>query len=74
MVSRKPVEGAFKVNVTLSELLGDEYYAHFEFEGHNMLVKISSEEELDIGDELYITLKEDNVYLFDDFQDKRIFY
>ena len=53
------------ITVTLSELLGDEYYVHFNYGGCHLLSKIDSEEAIEQGQQLRLKIKEDKIHLFD---------
>jgi multiple sugar transport system ATP-binding protein len=58
---KKPI----KAEVTLSELLGDEYYVHFNYGGSHLLSKIDSEHEIKQGQVLKLKMKEEKIHLFD---------
>ncbi len=51
--------------VKLSELLGDEYYIHFDFGEKDMLAKIKTEEEIKEGDTMILHIRSSKAHLFD---------
>ncbi len=54
-----------ETTVKLSELLGDEYYVHFNFGEKDMLAKIETEEEIKEGDTILLDMKISKAHLFD---------
>ncbi|MCR4561848.1 MAG: ATP-binding cassette domain-containing protein [Bacilli bacterium] len=64
-LSEKGNQDAFLVNVKLSELLGDQYYVHFDFGEKDTLAKVESEDLIKEGDQLYFEIKKDKCHLFD---------
>ncbi len=65
-------ENSYKGEISLSELLGDEYYVHFNFSGTEMLVKIISDDEINIGDTINVSFDKSKVYLFDTVLERTI--
>ena len=57
---------AIKIEVTLSELLGDEFYVHFNYGGNDVLSKVSSEQLIDEGQIMYFEISESKIHLFDE--------
>ena len=53
------------VNVRLSELLGDQYFIHFDFGGKDFLSKVSAEHLVESGDSLKLKILEDKIHIFD---------
>ncbi|OQC11189.1 MAG: Trehalose import ATP-binding protein SugC [Tenericutes bacterium ADurb.Bin087] len=72
MVDSK-VNDSIEVEVKLSELLGDQYYIHFDFAGRNMLAKVESEDEINTGDKINLLLQLTKVHLFDALTHKTIY-
>jgi multiple sugar transport system ATP-binding protein len=64
---------AMVVAVKLSELLGDQYYIHFEFAGRNMLAKVESEDEINTGDTVNLKMQLTKMHLFDALTHKTIY-
>ena len=58
-------KGSMKVNVRLSELLGDQYFIHFDFGGKDILSKVSAEKLIPSGVEMNLLINEDKIHLFD---------
>ena len=56
---------AIAIKVRLSELLGDQYYIHFDFGGKDILSKISAEKEIESGTEMNLQLNKEKIHLFD---------
>ncbi len=54
-----------EATVKLSELLGDEYYVHFDFGEKDILAKIETEHQIKEGDVLLLDMKINKVHLFD---------
>jgi len=51
--------------LTIAELLGNEYYAHLDFGGVDLISKVSAEKELKEGDKVKVIFNLDKVSLFD---------
>ena len=58
-------ENTIEATVKLAELLGDEYYVHFDFGGKDVLAKIESEEQIREGDPILLDMKTNKIHLFD---------
>lgn len=58
-----------KVPVNLSELLGDEYFIHFEYNRSNMLSKIPSDVIINSGEEINLKIIEESIHIFDPISD-----
>ena len=54
-----------KGKVTISELLGNEYFVHVDFFGKDFILKTDANNELKIGDETSIILDMNKIHLFD---------
>jgi multiple sugar transport system ATP-binding protein len=61
----KKSENTIDTSVRLAELLGDEYYVHFDFGGKDVLAKIESEEQIREGDPILLDMKINKIHLFD---------
>ena len=66
-------ENAIETEVKLSELLGDEYYVHFDFGGKDMLAKIESEKQIKEGDKILLDMRINKIHLFDSVSGKAIY-
>ena len=66
-------ENALKVTVKLSELLGDQYYVHFDFNDRNFLTKIETEDEINEGDTIYLKMLYNKMHMFDPKSGKTIY-
>ncbi len=66
-------KNALKINVKLSELLGDEYYVHFDFGDKDMLSKVESEDEIKEGETIYLEMRLDKIHLFDSISGTTIY-
>ena len=58
-------KNALKVNVRLSELLGDQYFIHFDFGGKDILSKVAAEKSIESGTEMKLEIIEEKIHLFD---------
>jgi len=56
---------AMEIEVKLSELLGDQYYIHFDFGGKNVLSKVLTEKTITTGEKLFLKIQREKVHLFD---------
>ena len=56
---------SMKVNVRLSELLGDQYFIHFDFGGKDILSKVSADKLIPSGVTMSLLISEDKIHLFD---------
>lgn len=64
-VDTKEEQNTIETIVKLSELLGDEYYVHFDFGNKDMLAKIKTEEEIEEGDVMILHIRSSKAHLFD---------
>jgi len=64
---------AMKIDVKLSELLGDQYYVHFDFGGKNVLSKVLTEKTINIGTKMNLKIEKGKVHLFDKESTNTIF-
>ena len=58
-------KGAMKVEVRLSELLGDQYFIHFDFGGKDMLSKVLADKLIPSGITISLLINEEKIHLFD---------
>ena len=59
--------------VSVSELLGSEYFVHFDFdEGLDLIAKVTSTEKIVAGDKMNIEINENALHLFDPITNKAI--
>ena len=56
---------AMKVKVRLSELLGDQYFVHFDFGGKNFLSKVNADHLIETGVEMALKIAEAKIHIFD---------
>ncbi len=61
-----------KVEIKLSELLGDQYFLHFDFGGKDILSKVQTEKILNAGETINLKIKKDKVHIFDPNTELRI--
>ena len=66
-------KNSFKVNVRLSELLGDQYYIHFDFGGKDILSKVAAEKLIEAGTEMKLEIIEEKIHIFDEESEMSIF-
>ncbi len=59
-------KSALKIKVRLSELLGDQYFIHFDFGGKDMLSKVSADKLIESGTEMKLKILEEKIHLFDE--------
>ncbi|MFA7126004.1 MAG: ATP-binding cassette domain-containing protein [Bacilli bacterium] len=58
-------EGSMTIDVRLSELLGDQYYVHFNFGGKDILSKVAAEKLIESGTKLNLKFVEEKIHIFD---------
>ena len=58
--------------LTIAELLGNEYYAHLDFGGTDLISKVNAEKELSSGEEVSVIFNLDKCSLFDKRSGKNI--
>ncbi len=63
--SLKEKENYLSTEVILSELLGDEYYIHFNIENTKFVLKTHIKNKLLSGDKIYISFDPNDIYFFD---------
>lgn len=63
----------FKAQVTVAELLGHEYYVHFNIGSSDVTAKLNSDLTIEAGDEISLKLDLRYMHLFDAYSEKRIF-
>ena len=62
------------VDVRLSELLGDQYFIHFDFGGKDILSKVNAEKLIESGTKLKLKIIENKIQLFDEESGLAILY
>ena len=73
LLSLKEQQNYIPCNVKLVELLGSEYYIHVLFEGQKFVLKSPANEDIKMGDNIYIKFNLDKVHLFDEKTTKAIY-
>ena len=63
---------SFISSVIVPELLGHEYYVHFNLGDHELISKIQGNDNIQIGDKLELAFNMDFLHLFDDVSTKLI--
>ena len=61
---KKPSE-KIKLPLTIAELLGNEYYAHLDFAGTDLISKVNAEKELTNGEQVEVIFNLDKISVFD---------
>jgi ABC-type sugar transport system ATPase subunit len=56
---------AMKVKVRLSELLGDQYFVHFDYGGKDFLSKITADHLIETGVEMALKIVDAKIHVFD---------
>ena len=64
---------SMSIKVRLSELLGDQYFVHFDFGGKDILSKVSADRLIESGTEMKLKIIEEKIHLFDTISDFSIF-
>ena len=59
-------------NISLSELLGDEYYVHFNYGGKDILAKVATDAIIKTGDKIMLEIQQSHIHLFDTRFEKAI--
>jgi len=54
-----------KVKVRLSELLGDQYFVHFDYGGKDFLSKITADHLIETGVEIALKIADAKIHVFD---------
>ena len=65
-------KNSFSSEVILVELLGKQYYVHFQYGGQEILSSIISEHLLSAGDKINLKIINKNIHLFDFLTGKTI--
>ena len=66
-------DNLFEKKVLVSELLGSEYYLHFNFtENTKLVVKASADESYSINEKVYLEFIKDKITIFDPVTEKNI--
>ena len=66
-------DNLFEKKVLVSELLGSEYYLHFNFtENSKLVVKVSADESYSINETVYLEFIKDKITIFDPVTEKNI--
>ena len=73
LISLAKVSGYIPVEVKLVELLGSEYYIHILLEGQKFTLKSSANQDIKIGDKVFINFNYEKVHLFDQETTKAIY-
>ncbi len=68
----KNASNKMNLQVTLAELLGNEYYAHLDFNGKDVIAKVNAELNVEKGQSLLLTFNLDKYTLFDKVNGKNI--
>ena len=69
----KRLSNTFNANITVAELLGNEYYIHFDFVGKDLIGKASAGHDLDSGDNIGVEFDLDKAHVFDIVSEKYIY-
>lgn len=64
---------SFETKINFSELLGDQFYVHFQYGGKEMLSKVSSELDVSEGKQMKFVFRKNKFHLFDIWTEKSIF-
>ena len=62
----------FDIKVTLAELLGNEYFVHFNVKDKDFIAKIMTNKTIEKDDDIKVTFSLDNIHVFDKISSKRI--
>lgn len=62
-----------KLDATVSELLGNEYYIHADYQGIDLVCNVSAEKKVQPGDNIEFVFNMDKIHLFDKLSEKAIF-
>ena len=71
--NEKKHKDCYRVQPTLVELLGSELHVHFDFEGREMIAKLSAKEHVDENTVLALTVSIDDTFVFDPVSGCRIY-
>lgn len=64
--------GGYLVKPILVELMGSEFYVHFNFAGKEMIAKVSAKENIDEDTEFSLTISNQDIFIFDPVSGNRI--
>ncbi len=66
-------EGEFEITVDVAELLGNEYYIHFNFGGASLVSKFPATRIIAAGEKLKVNFKKEKIHFFDPITEKAIY-
>ena len=66
-------EGEFEITVDVAELLGNEYYIHFNFGGASLVSKFPATRIITAGEKLKVNFKKEKIHFFDPTTEKAIY-
>ena len=58
-------KNSLAITVRLSELLGDQYFVHFDFGGKDILSKVSADKLIESGTKMKLKIIQDKIHIFD---------
>lgn len=64
---------AIELTSTVSELLGNEYYIHADYQGIDLVCNVSADKKVHAGDNVEFVFNMDKIHLFDILSEKAIF-
>ena len=70
--AKAEVSKPLAISIDVAELVGNEYYIHFQYGGKEMIAKVPSTIDLKEGDQLKIVMNKNRLHLFDKISSKRI--
>ncbi len=70
--AKAKVSSPIETKIGVAELLGNEYYVHFEFANKELIAKVPSKTDAKNGDSISVVFDIDKIHLFDDLSSKRI--
>ena len=65
-------EPYFESTIDVRELLGSEYYIHFDFSGQTFISKLEVNQPLKEGEKISVYFKKDKIHIFDPLTEERI--
>ncbi len=66
-------DAEFEISVDVAELLGNEYYIHFNFGGASLVSKFPATRIISAGDKLKVNFKKDKIHFFDPTTENAIY-
>ena len=63
---------SFELNVSLSELLGSEYFVHFNYSGIDLVAKMPVSNKISNGDKVIFSFDKNRIHIFDPVTKKRV--